>query len=132
MAFRPLEPAHTAGLGLQSIQIHVRDHRLRELPIEERTLEAHYGGFVLSQSRRGPNEARHLALDVSYGRAPREAQIAGCTARVYERGPEPPPGDIDGRSPAVVTWHDADMFYFIASGEMTTDDLIRIATSLYD
>jgi hypothetical protein len=104
---------------------------MRELPIEGRTLEAHYGGFVLSQSRRGADEARRLALDVSYGRAPHEAQIAGCTARVYERGPEPPPGDIDGPSPAVVTWHDADMFYLIASGGLTTDDLVRIAISLY-
>ena len=52
-------------------------------------------------------------------------------ARVYERGPEPPPGDIDGRSLAVVTWHDADMFYLIASDELTTDELVRIATSLY-
>jgi hypothetical protein len=131
LAFQPIEPAHTAGLGLQSLQIHVRDHKQRELPIEERTLEAHYGGFVLSQSQKGADEARRLALVVSYGRGPREARIAGCAARVYERGPEPPPGDIDGRSPAVVTWHDGAMFYLIASGEMATDDLVRIAISLY-
>ncbi len=51
--FQPLEPKHTAGHRRQSIQIHVRDHKLRELPIEDRTLEAHYGAFVVSQSRKG-------------------------------------------------------------------------------
>ena len=132
LTFQPLEPEYTAGLRLQSLQIHVRDHKLRELAIGDRTLEAHYGGFLLSQSRKGANEARRLALDVSYGRPAREARIAGCAARVYDHGPEPPPGDIDGRSPAVVTWHDADMFYLIASGEMTTHDMVRIAISLYD
>ena len=130
LTFRPLEPKNTAGLRLQSIQIHVRDHKLRELPIEDRTLEAHYGGFVLSQARKGADEARRLALAVS-GRAAREVRIAGCVARVHELGPEPEPGDIDGRRPALVTWHDADMFYSIASGELPTDDLVRVANSLY-
>ena len=132
VAFQPLVPAHTAGLLLQSIQIHVRDHKRRELPIEDRTLETHYGGFVLSQSRKGAQEARRLALNVSYGRAARDTRIAGRDGRVYERGPDPAPGDIDGRSPAVVTWHDADMFYLIASGAMSADDLVRIARSLYE
>lgn len=131
LAFRPLEPNRLAGLPLQSIRIHVRDHQLRELPVEDRTLEAHFGRFVLSQSRKGPSEARRLALDVSYGRDARETRIAGCAARVYELGPEPAPDDIDGRSPCVVTWHDADMFYLIASGEMSSTDLERIAISLY-
>jgi hypothetical protein len=131
VAFRPLEPSHTAGFRLQSIQIHVRDHKLRELAIEDRTLEAHYGGFVLSQSKKGASEARRLALDVSYGQAARDARIAGRTARAYERGPEPPPDDIDGRSQSVVTWCDADMFFLIASAEMSSDDLIDVARSLY-
>jgi hypothetical protein len=130
LTFRPLEPKNTAGLRLQSIQIHVRDHKLRELPIEDRTLEAHYGGFVLSQARKGADEARRLARAVS-GRAAREGRIAGRVARVHELGPEPEPGDIDGRRPAGVTWHDADMFYSIASGELSTDDLVRVANSLY-
>ena len=64
---------------------------MRELPIEDRALEAQYGGFVLSQSRKGAEEARRLALNVSYGRAAREARIAGRDARVYELGPEPVP-----------------------------------------
>ena len=83
LTFRPLEPRHTAGHRLQSIQIHVRDHKLRELPIEARTLEAHYGAFVLSQAQKGASEARRLALDVSYGLAPRDARIAGRAARLY-------------------------------------------------
>ena len=132
LTFQPLEPEHTAGLRLQAIRIHVRDHKLRELSVDDRTLEAHYGGFVLSQARKGVNEARRLALDVPYGRAGRDARIAGCAARVYELGPEPAPGDIDGRSPAVVTWHDAEMFYLIASDEMSSDELVRIAVSLYE
>jgi hypothetical protein len=130
--FRPLEPRLTAGPTLQSIRIHIRDHKLRELPIADRTLEAHYGAFVLSQSRKGAAEARRLALDVSYGPAPREARIAGHQARVYELGPEPPPDDIDGRSPSVVTWHDGDMFYMMASGAMSSHDLVSVAVTLYE
>ena len=131
LTFRPLRPKYTAGLRRQSIRIHVRDHKQRELPVEGRTVEVHYGAFVLSQSRPGAQEAERLALSVRYGPTAREAQVAGHAARVYELGPEPEPGDIDGRSPAVVTWHDAAMFYLIASGEMSSNDLVKIATSLY-
>lgn len=131
VTFQPVEPKDTAGRLLQSIRIHVRDHKRRELRIDERTLEAHYGDFVLSESRKGADEARRLALDVSYGREVREALVAGRTARVYELGPEPAPDDIDGRSPSVVVWNDADMFYLIASGQMSADALMPIAESLY-
>jgi hypothetical protein len=131
LAFRPLEPRHTAGLKLQSIRIHVRDHKMRELPVEDRTLEAHYGAFVVSQERKGTAEARRLALDVSYGRNPRETRIAGHPGKVYELGPEPAPDDIDGRSPAVVVWHDGKMLYLVASHEMPSDKLLAIAVSLY-
>jgi hypothetical protein len=129
--FRPLEPGYTADLPLQAIRIHVRDHRMRVLPVGERTLEAHYGGFVLSEARRGIEEARRLALDVRYGRSVRDAQIAGRAARVYDLGPEPPPDDIDGRMPAVVVWHDAELLCLVASGTMSSDTLVRIAGSLY-
>ena len=58
LTFRPLAPQDTGGLHLQSIQIHVRDHKLRELPIADRTLEAHYGGLrvesVAERRKRGP------------------------------------------------------------------------------
>ena len=39
------------------------------------------------------------------------------TARIYELGPEPGPDDIDGRTPAVVTWHDADLFFLVGPQE---------------
>jgi hypothetical protein len=68
---------------------------------------------------------------VSYGREVREALVAGRPARMYELGPEPAPDDIDGRSPSVVVWHDADMLYLIASGQMMADALLPIAASLY-
>jgi hypothetical protein len=131
LTFRPLEPGYTAGLRLQSIRIHVRDHKLRELSIKDRTLEAHYGGFVLSEARRDVEEARRLALDVSYGAAGQPTQIAGHPGRVYELGPEPPPDDIDGRMPAVVAWHDAELFCLIASDTMSSDELVNISVSLY-
>jgi hypothetical protein len=131
LTFQPREPRHTAGLRLHSIRIHVRDHKLRELSVNDRTLEAHYGGFVLSQARKGTAEARRLALDVRYGSAGHEGQIAGHATRIYELGPEPAPDDIDGRSPAVVTWYDADLFFLVASDTMSSDELVRIALSLY-
>ena len=37
---------------------------MRELRIEDRTLEAYYGAFSFSQARRGAAEAKRLALDV--------------------------------------------------------------------
>jgi hypothetical protein len=131
LTFRPVVPKDTAGCALTSLQIHVRDHKGRELPKAGRTLEAHYGRFVLSQSQKGDAEARRLTLDVSYGREPREARIAGHAVRMYEFGAEPPPGDIDGRSPAVVVWHDGAMFYLLASNELGPDELFRIAVSMY-
>ena len=131
LTFTPVQPKYTAGLELESIRIYVRDHRHRELAIADRTCEAHYRNFVVSQSRRAPDEARRLALEVSYGRNPIVARILGRDARVYELGPDPGPDDIDGRSPAVVTWHDGDMFYLIASSEMGIAELQSIAMSLY-
>jgi hypothetical protein len=132
LSFVPMMPQHTAGLPLQSLRIHVRDHKRRELAVAERTLEAHYGSFVFSQSRKGADEARRLALAVSYGRASIETCIGGHAGRAYELGPEPPPDDIDARSPAVVAWHDAEMFYLVASDEMSLDELVAIAASIYE
>ena len=131
LTFRPLIPRYTAKLRLQSIRIHVRDHKMRELPLNDRTLEAHYGGFVLSQTSTSVGEARRLALSVSYGHHGRDIQVAGRPARSYEQGPEPPPDDIDGRSPAVVVWHDAGLLCLVASDTMPSGDLVRIAESLY-
>jgi hypothetical protein len=131
LTFRPVEPKHTEGFSLQSICVFVRDHKRRELPVGKRSLEAHYGSFVMSQARRSEDEARRLALAVPYGSEPREARIGGHEARVYELGPEPEPDDIDGRSPAVVTWHDGELFFLIASDSLPSEALIKVAASIY-
>lgn len=131
LTFEPLEPVYTAGLPLQSIRIHIRDHKLRMLAVGARTLEAHYGGFVVSQARKGAEEARRLALAVSYGQNGRSGQITGRAARIYEPGPEPLPEDIDGRNPAVVVWHDGELLCLVVSDSMPSDELVRIANSIY-
>lgn len=131
VGFAPREPSDTAGWRLRTLRVHVRDHKQRRLPLAERTLEAHYEGFVVSQSRRSAGEARRLALVVSYGPSAREGSVAGHQARLYELGPVPPADDIDGRSPAVVTWCDGEMFFLVASGELPVDTLVRVANSLY-
>jgi len=131
LTFDPLEPTFTAGLARDGLRIFIRDHKKRDLPVGDRTLEAHYGRFVFTQSRKGVKEARRLALDVAYGLEPREAMIAGHPARVYELGADPGPDDIDGPMPSVVTWHDGEMFFLIASHEMKVEELIPVAMSIY-
>ena len=61
VTFEPRIPHDTAGRKLQSLRIHVRDHKLRELEPTGRTLEAHYGDFVVSQAQPGKDEARRRA-----------------------------------------------------------------------
>lgn len=129
--FEPCEPRRTKGFELHSLAVFVRDHRQRELPRTERSLEAHYGGFVFSQSCPGADQARRLALETRYGLAPRAIRIAGREARSYPLGPRPETGDSDPRSPAVVTWCDADRFCLLASETLPVDDLIEIAESIY-
>ena len=131
LTFQPVRPTHSKRFSVRSIAIYVRDHKHRELPVSDRSVEAYYDGFVLTQARRGEDEAKRLVLDVPYGRAPRVTRIAGREARVYELGPEPEPGDIDPRNPAVVVWRDAEMFFLIASDELSSEALVGIARSLY-
>jgi hypothetical protein len=131
VTFKPLKPSRTEGFTLQSIEIFVRDHKHRELPVGERSLEAHYDGFVLTLSRKGKEEARRQALEVPYGRFPVEAKIQGHDAHVYELGPEPEADDIDPRSPSVVVWHDGEMLLLIASDRLPSETLVRIAESVY-
>jgi hypothetical protein len=130
LAFNPVQPTFTAGVPLESLRIHVRDHKRRELAAAERTLEAHYRSFVVSESRKGLSEAKRLALNVRYGANGRDTRVGRCAGRMYELGPEPPRDDIDGRSPSVVTWHDGEMFYLIASAELPVDVLLRVAASM--
>lgn len=131
LSFRPIEATRLKAHRLQWIRVWVRDHKMRELPVSGRTVEAGYGPFTLSQAWRGVGEARRHALEVSYGRDGRETHVARCPAKVYELGPEVPPDDIDGRSPSVVTWHDEEIFYFLASYEMASEQLLQIAAALY-
>ena len=131
LTFRPIELRDTTDYQLQTLEVFVRDHKDREISVEDRTLEAHFGAFVLTQSRRTAAEARRLALNVSYGPDPREARVLGREARLYELGPEVAPDDIDGRSPAVVVWCDDQMFYLVASTELSAQTLLQIATSMY-
>ena len=132
LEFEPRQPRDTAGRALQSLQVHIRDHKRRALAPDGRTLEAHYGAFVVSQSQPGSEAARRCAIETSYGLRKREGTIAGHDARIYELGPAPPADDIDGRSPAVVTWHEGPAFFLIASSELPAAALERIATSMYD
>jgi hypothetical protein len=131
LSFEPRRPSKTGNRPLQSLSIFVRDHKHRDLRVEERSLEAHYGAFGLSQSRKGEKEARRWVVEIRYGRAPVSVTIAGHEGRAYELGPEPPPDDIDGRSPAVVVWHDAGMHFLVASGELEVEALLEIAESMY-
>ncbi len=131
LTFRPVRPRHVAGFRLESFAVHMRDHKKRELPPGGRTLEVHYGGFVLTQTRLDKNEARRQALSVAYGAAARSAAVAGHEARTYELGPDCLADDVDGRSPAVVAWHDGEMFYLIASDRLSTEALLGIAGSMY-
>lgn len=130
VTFQPRWP-RLPGLGEPSIAIHVRDHRRRELPAGSRSLEAHYDGFVLSQARRGADEAARLALRVPYGRDARTVWVSGHEGRAYPLGPEVPPDDVDGRAPAVVTWHEGGVHFLMASGTLEVERLEAIAASLY-
>jgi hypothetical protein len=131
LSFAPLELNETSGHRLQSLAIYVRDHRLREIAPTDRSLEAHFGAFSFTQARKGIDEARRWALEVAYGRAAAQGHVAGHPARIYELGPKVPVDDIDGRSPAVVVWHDGEMFYLIASDRLQSPELLAIAETLY-
>lgn len=131
VAFTPLSPEDTAGCALEGMNIFVKDHKMREVPRENRTLEMHYGKFVISQKKCDNGDAaKKMALETPYGQAPSEGKINGFDARMYELGPAVPEDDIDGRRPAAVAWHDAEMFFLIASTQMNISKLITIAKSM--
>jgi hypothetical protein len=132
LAFTPRRAADTRGRGLRGLRVHVRDHRRRDLPLHLRTVEAHYDGLAVTQSRPGPSTARRRALEVRYGPSARAVRIAGHEGRAYPLGPEVPPDDVDGRSAAVVTWADGPMFYFVASTALDDGQLLLVAASLYE
>lgn len=114
-----------------SIAVFMRNHRMRDVPARERAVEAHWADFVFSQTSREPDEARRLAIEVSYGQEVREGRIGSCVAKVYELGPTVPDSDPDGRSPSVVTWHEGEKFYLLASTTLSGAELERRAQSQY-
>lgn len=128
--FTPVAPKETLGHPLARLALFVRDHRLRKVPPEGQSIEAHYGAFVLTQSRPGAEAAARAAYGVSYGRDPRTEPVGTVEARVYERGPEPEPGDPDGRAPAVVAWAVGDRFFLLASDALDTSALLEVARSI--
>lgn len=130
LTFRPSVPTFTAGCELDSIAVFVMDHRRREVPVKQRSVELHYGRFAVSEQAPGPDEARWLALEVSYGRMPTEIQFPTGPGRAYELGPPVPPDDIDGRAPAVVVWAAGDRFHLVASSELELTVLIEVAGSI--
>jgi hypothetical protein len=130
--FEPRRPAYTAGFSLVALSVHVTDHRKHQLPLGARSLEAHYGGFVIDQKRAASEmDAQRRALSTSYGQAATRVRVAGHEGRSYALGPVPDPDDGDGRSPAVVVWHDGQMIYLVASGALDEAILHRVASSMY-
>ncbi len=137
IGFAPRQPRDTLGIPLDSMHVFVRDHKQREVPVGERSLEVYYRrdptgpGFVLSQSRPGVQEARKRANERSYGQDGRSAEVAGKPARLFPLGPPVPDEDIDGRAPAVIVWQDEDRLILIASSSLEAGQLQRVADSLY-
>jgi hypothetical protein len=130
--FEPRRPAFTAGFDLVSLAVHVMDHRKRRLPIGARSLEAHYGAFVIDQKRAASaTDAKRRALSTRYGAVAETVHVAGFERRGYALGPEPDPDDIDGMSPAVIVWSDGAMLYLVARDQLDEVILLRIASSMY-
>ena len=132
VGFRPRVPEYTAGYDLCSLAVWVKDHKLREVSQAERSLEAHYGGFMLAQSEPGRREAAQLAQETSYGRSFVPVSVAGCQGKSYPLGPPVEADDIDGRAPAVVVWADGARFFLLASGELEAEVLLEVAGRLRD
>jgi hypothetical protein len=130
MGFAPRLPRNTLGRALESLSVFVRNHRMREVELHERTLEAYYGAFSFSQSRPGVAAARRGVVETSYGQGPRSEHVNGCEARSYPLGPEPPPGHPDPRMPAVVVWFEHDRFFLVASESLDVETLLAVARSV--
>ena len=129
--FVPRQPTDTRGRGLRGLRVHMRDHRRRDLPRHLRTFEAHFDGVAVCQSRPGASVARRRALEVRYGPDATPILICGHEGRAFPLGPEVPPDDIDGRSAAVVTWHDGPMFHFVMSTQLPVEEVALVAASVY-
>ena len=91
LSFEPREPSFTRGVKASGLRIHVLDHKRRELTVEQRSLEAYYPGFVVTQAWKGRAEARRLALEVCTAASRGPPGIGTHDARLYELGPVPRP-----------------------------------------
>ena len=128
--FEPVvPPVHWAGPP-QCLRVHVADHKRRDLPIRDRSVEAFYAGLVFTQSHKARHEAHRLVFETDYGSCPRRLSVAGHPARAFELGPEVAVDDIDGRAPAVVVWHRDGLFCLLASDRETADALVARAAML--
>ncbi|MEZ5559522.1 MAG: hypothetical protein R3E86_13385 [Pseudomonadales bacterium] len=130
LTFEPVAPEMLGGCRRRSMYVFVLDHRQRHVAVPERSFEAHYDTFVLTQTRRSIEQARHPVLAVSYGRDGADTRIGTLAARVYELGSVPPPDDIDGQSPSVVSWHDEGVCFLLASNELRSAQLLDVAREL--
>jgi len=130
LAFEPRRP-RLRDLAEPALSIYVMDHKKRPLPIGRRSLEAHYADFHLGQTRCGRAEAKKRALRLRYGMAPEPADVAGHEGRAYELGAASWPIDDDGPPPAVLTWHDGEMHFVLASYSRPVRSLRPIADSMY-
>ena len=131
LTFQPTAPLELAGMHRQAMYVYVLDYKKRPVPVGDRSFETYSEGFVLSQSQSSSDEARRRTQDTSYGRDPRDGDVAGHPARFYELGPEVPEDDVDGRSPAVIVWHDGQRFFLVASTEHPVARLKEAADALY-
>ena len=80
--FEPLVLGNKKKRRLQSLYVYVRDHKQRELPTGDRSLEAYFDGFVYTQKQSTTAEARRLALSKSYGLEGRDIQVATYPGRL--------------------------------------------------
>jgi hypothetical protein len=112
-----------------AIEIHVRDHRLREVTP---TLELHYEHFVLTQRRLGAAESWRAVSKGSYGPVRHQVRVGSHIAFDYELGDEPGAGDSDPRQPAVVNWSDGELFCLLASDVLEMSQLLGVTNSLYE
>jgi hypothetical protein len=125
VVFGPIQLATVTQSELVSLAVHIRDHKRRDLPITDRTLEAYYDDFTFSQRMCATSkEAKRMAVEISYGPAPRKAIVGGGEARVYEGELD---SDDDEALPPVVVWHADEMFYLLAGRTLDAQALLQLA-----
>ncbi|MDH4307798.1 MAG: hypothetical protein OEZ14_12405 [Acidimicrobiia bacterium] len=128
LEFTPVIPRWTDGCELVAVSVFVMDHTMRVLEPAERTLELHYGDFVVSQQ--ATENGRRLAHETPYGRQRRTGTARGLEISIHDLGPPVEEQDPDGREPAVVTWEENGVFCLVASSTWPADELLRVIESM--